>query len=96
VVTVYAGGSAALSFTKLQLAAARAVEKGLDSKLLALVNPRAWANMLSDQAALRMYDSSYSKQLKLKTELRAFNSTHKTVKSKLNLLSTLKKAMLIS
>lgn len=57
---VYGAGTAALSFTKLNLAAARAVEKGLDGKLLALVNPRGWANMLSDQAALRKYDSSYS------------------------------------
>lgn len=56
----YSASSAALSFSKLQSAAARAVEKGLDGKLLALVNPRAWANMLSDQAALRMYDQSYS------------------------------------
>lgn len=56
----FSAGSAALSFTKLNLAAARAVEKGLDSKLLAMVNPRAWANMLSDQAALRRYDGSYS------------------------------------
>lgn len=52
-------GGAALSFTKLNLAAARAVEKGLDSKLCAFVNPRGWANMLSDQAALRRYDGSY-------------------------------------
>jgi hypothetical protein len=57
---IYDAGSAALSFTKLNNGAARAVEKGLDSKLLAFVNPRAWANMLSDQAALRKYDSSYS------------------------------------
>lgn len=57
----YDAGSAALSFTKLNLAAARAVEKGLEGKLVAMVNPRAWANMLSDQAALRRYDSSYSK-----------------------------------
>ncbi len=56
----YSAGSAALSFTKLNQAAARAVEKGLESKLLALVNPRAWANLLSDQAALRKFDSSYS------------------------------------
>lgn len=56
----YSAGSAALSFTKLQGAAARAVEKGLDGKLLCLVNPRTWANLLSDQAALRKYDSSYS------------------------------------
>lgn len=51
---------AALSFTKLNLAAARAVEKGLEGPLVAMVNPRAWANMLSDQAALRRYDGSYS------------------------------------
>lgn len=57
---VYSAGSAALSFTKLQSAAARAVEKGLDGDLYSLVNPRAWANMMTEQAALRMYDSSYT------------------------------------
>ena len=57
---VYSASNAALSFTKLNQAAARAVEKGLDGPVLALCNPRAWANMLSDQAALRRYDSSYS------------------------------------
>lgn len=56
------GAAGALSFTKLNAAAARAVEKGLDGPLYALVNPRAWANMLNDQAALRRYDSSYSKE----------------------------------
>jgi len=56
----FSAGSAALSFTKLNLAAARAVEKGLDNRVVAYVNPRAWANMLSDQAALRKYDQSYS------------------------------------
>jgi hypothetical protein len=56
----YDASSGALSFTKLNQATARAVEKGLDGKVLALCNPRAWANMLSDQAALRKYDSSYS------------------------------------
>lgn len=55
----YPAGSAALSFNKLNLATARAVEKGLDSKLIALVNPRGWSNMLNDQAALRRYDGSY-------------------------------------
>lgn len=50
----------ALSFSKLNLATARAVEKGLDGPLLSLINPRAWANMLADQAALRKYDVSYS------------------------------------
>lgn len=56
----YDAQSGALSFTKLQQAVARAVEKGLDGRVLALLNPRAWANMTSDQAALRKYDSSYS------------------------------------
>jgi hypothetical protein len=50
----------ALSFTKLTKAASRPVEKGLDSKLTVYVNPRGWADLLNDQAALRKYDSSYS------------------------------------
>lgn len=50
----------ALSFAKLTKAAARPVEKGLDSKLTVLVNPRGWADLLNDQAALRSYDSSYT------------------------------------
>lgn len=50
----------ALSFSKLTRAAARPVEKGLDSKLTVYVNPRGWADLLNDQAALRKYDSSYS------------------------------------
>ena len=56
----YDAGGAALSFTKLGQAATRAVEKGQEGTLLALVNPRGWQNMLTDQAALRKYDQSYS------------------------------------
>ena len=56
----YPAGSAALSFTKLGQAATRAVEKGQEGTLLALVNVRSWQNMLTDQAALRKYDQSYS------------------------------------
>lgn len=58
----YSAGSAALSFSKLNQAVTRAVEKGLEGKVLALVNPRGWANILNDQAALKMNDQSYSKQ----------------------------------
>lgn len=58
----YDAGAAALSFNKLNLAAARGVEKGQDGKLIAFVNPRAWSNMMNDQAALRRYDGSYSKE----------------------------------
>ena len=57
---VYDALNGALSFTKLNNAAARAVEKGQDGVLYCLVNVRSWANMLSDQAALRRYDQSYS------------------------------------
>ena len=55
----YPCGNTAISFTKIQAAIARAVEKGLDSEVIVLVNPRGWANLLSDQAALRRYDSTY-------------------------------------
>ena len=58
----YDASSAALSFNKLNLAAARGVEKGQDGKLLAMVNVRSWANMMNDQAALRRYDGSFSKE----------------------------------
>lgn len=58
----YSAQSGALSFAKLNQAVARSVEKGLEGKVTALVNPRGWANMLSDQAALRKYDGSYSKK----------------------------------
>lgn len=56
----YSASSAALSFTKLTKGAARAVEKGQDGTLFVLVNPRGWADMLTEQSALRRYDSSYS------------------------------------
>ena len=56
----YSAGSAALSFAKLTKASSRPVEKGLDSKLTFFVNPRGWADLLNDQAALRMYDQSYT------------------------------------
>lgn len=55
----YSAGSAALNFSKLTKAAARAIEKGQEGRLLALVNVKAWADMLNDQAALRKYDDSY-------------------------------------
>lgn len=49
-----------LSFDHLNNAIARAVEKGLDSRVICMVNPRTWADLLTEQAALRKYDSSYS------------------------------------
>lgn len=58
----YPAGSSALSFSKLNKAATRGVEKGQMGKLVAMVNPRGWADMLNDQAALRRYDGSYTKK----------------------------------
>lgn len=55
----YSAGSSDLSFAKIQQAIARGVEKGLDEDVVCMVNPRTWAKLLTDQAALRMYDSSY-------------------------------------
>lgn len=52
-------GSDVLSFAVIQSAIARSVEKGLDSDVSVFVNPRAWADLLTEQAALRQYDSSY-------------------------------------
>ena len=49
----------ALSFNKIQIAVSKAVAKGLDGDVVVLVNPEVWADLLNDQAALRMYDSSY-------------------------------------
>lgn len=48
-----------LSFAAIQSGIARAVEKGLDSPVMVLVNPRSWSDLLTEQAALRQYDSSY-------------------------------------
>ena len=56
------GAAGALSFGKLNLATVRAVEKGLEGKVSCFVNPRGWANMLNDQAALRKYDGSWSRK----------------------------------
>jgi hypothetical protein len=56
----FAVGGDALTFADLNKAISRAVEKGLDTKVICLVNPRTWADLLTEQAALRKYDQSYS------------------------------------
>lgn len=71
----FSASSAALSFNKLNLAVTRAIEKGHSGKMLAMVSLKAWANMMSDQAALRKYDGSYSrKKLENGAEALAFYS----------------------
>lgn len=71
----YSASSGALSFTKINNALALAVEKGLEGKVLCLVNPRGWANINNYQAALRKYDGSYSsKKLENGTQSLVFYS----------------------
>lgn len=59
--TVYSAGSADLSFQKIQAAVAQGCGRGLDEDVVCLVSMRTWAKLCTDQAALRMYDSSYSR-----------------------------------
>lgn len=54
------GSPSVLSFAIVQQAISKAIEKGLDSDVMVLINPGHWDDLLSEQAALRMYDSSYS------------------------------------
>ena len=56
----YDAGAAPLSMAKVEEAITKAVEKGLDNDVMVLVNPFTWTDLLTDQAAKRMYDSSYS------------------------------------
>lgn len=55
-----------ISFEAIESCIARAMEKGLDEEnVIALVNPKHWTKLMTDQAAKRSYDSSYSdKELK--------------------------------
>lgn len=55
----YSAGSAALTMAKVLAAASKAVARGLNEEAVVLVNPLTWANLNSDQAALRKYDDSY-------------------------------------
>jgi hypothetical protein len=56
----YSAASGALTFAKLQSGIAAAVARGLTEDVTVMVNPLTWGNLLSDQAALRRYDPSYS------------------------------------
>ncbi len=48
------------SFDAIQDGVSRAVNKGMMGKGLVLVSPKHWAALSSDQAALRVFDQSYS------------------------------------
>jgi hypothetical protein len=56
-----AAGTADISFEIIQQAITKSMDKGLaDEDLTLLVNNKHWAKLLTEQAALREYDSSYS------------------------------------
>jgi len=56
----FSSSSAALTFGKLVQAVGTAVNRGLNEDVSVYVNPVTWGNLLTDQAALRRYDGSYS------------------------------------
>lgn len=56
----FSAGNAALTFAKLQAAIALPVGKGLVEDVCVYMNPKTWGDLLTEQAALRKYDSSYS------------------------------------
>lgn len=58
----HSAGSAALTMGKLLNGIAKAVERGLDEDVDVFTNPKTWANLMSDLAALRRYDGSYDKR----------------------------------
>lgn len=55
--------STPLSFSKLQDAVGLAAGKGLDKKVVVLVNPDTWADLMNQMDTLRKYDNSYKKDL---------------------------------
>lgn len=52
-----------LSFAVIQQAITKGVEKGLEKDVTVLCNPGHWDDLLTEQAALRMYDSSYKTEV---------------------------------
>lgn len=58
----YDAGTAALSLAKVERSIALAVQKGLDSDVKVMVNPKTWADLLTEQTALRRFDGSWSKE----------------------------------
>lgn len=57
----YDCGTSGLTLAKVLAAAAKSADKGCDEKLTCLVPVSCFQSLVSDQAALRKYDASYSK-----------------------------------
>lgn len=51
-----------LTMNKVISAVSKAVQRGLDSDAVVLVNPDTWADLASNLAALRRFDGSYSRK----------------------------------
>jgi len=51
-----------LTMAKVLSAISKAVQRGLDSDAVCMVNPSTWADLASNLAALRRFDGSYSKK----------------------------------
>jgi hypothetical protein len=56
------GTPVVLTFSIIQQAISRGVEKGLDKDVTVLVNPGHWDDLLVNEAALRNYDASYKSE----------------------------------
>lgn len=51
-----------LTMAKVLSSVSKAVQRGLDSDVVCLVNPSTWADLASNLAALRRFDGSYSRK----------------------------------
>lgn len=56
----YSSGNAALTFGKVIDAIAEGANRGLSEDVTVFLNPKAWGNISTDQAALRRYGANYS------------------------------------
>jgi hypothetical protein len=54
--------SGQLTMGKVLGAVSKAVQRGLDEKVVVLVNPDTWSDLAADLAALRKFDSSYDRK----------------------------------
>lgn len=90
-------GSSPLAFSTIQDVIATLTGRGLGKEEVTLyVNPFTWANLLTDQAALRMYDSSFSTgEFDNGAETIVFHSQNGRVKVKSHILLKRGDAMII-
>lgn len=72
--TSHSVGSAAFSFNALKKGISKAVNKGLDSDLLLLLNPGAWDDLATDISSLRRTDSGDIKKVDIGTEEIVYHS----------------------